>query len=104
MARFDVYPHPDAVLRKKTPYLLDVQNNHISRIATRVVIPLRAANLFTQPMQDLNPAFEIAGKQVVLDTAALAAIPIAELKQPIVGLASQSAAITAALDVLFGAY
>ena len=33
VARFDVHPHPDAALRKKTPYLLDVQNNHISRIA-----------------------------------------------------------------------
>ena len=104
MARFDVYPHPDAVLRKKTPYLLDVQNNHISRIATRVVVPLRAANLFTQPMRDLNPTFEIAGKRVVLDTAAVAAIPSAQLKKPIAGLASQSGAIMAALDVLFGAY
>ncbi len=104
MARFDVFPHPDAVLRKKTPYLLDVQNNHISRIATRVVVPLRAANLFTQPMRDLNPTFEIAGKRVVLDTAALAAIPSAQLRKPIAGLASQSGAVMAALDVLFGAY
>ena len=104
MARFDVYAHPDAVLRKKTPYLLDVQNNHISRIATRVVVPLRSANHFTQPMRDLNPPFEIAGNQVVLDTSAIAAIPSAELKQPIVSLTSQSGAIMAALDVLFGAY
>ena len=78
MARFDVYPHPDAVLRKKTPYLLDVQNNHISRIAARVVVPMRPASLFAQPMRDLNPKFEIVGKEVVLDTAALAAIPSAE--------------------------
>ena len=104
MARFDVYPHPDAVLRKKTPYLLDVQNNHISRIATRVVVPLRLASLFTQPMRDLNPTFEIAGKDVVLDTAALAAVPSADLKKPVLNLASQSAVIVAALDVLFGAY
>ena len=38
VARFDVHPHPDAALRKKTPYLLDVQNNHISRITTCVVV------------------------------------------------------------------
>ena len=30
MARFDVYPHADAVLRRTTPYLLDVQNQPIS--------------------------------------------------------------------------
>ena len=104
MARFDVYPHPDPVLRRTTPYLLDVQNNHISRIATRVVVPLRPASLFTQPMRDLNPTFEVAGKQVVLDTAALAAVPSAELKKPVLNLAPQGTTIVAALDVLFGAY
>jgi toxin CcdB len=104
MARFDVYPHPDPVLRKKTPYLLDVQNNHISRIATRVVVPMRPASLFSQPMRDLNPTFEIAGKQLVLDTAALAAVPSVELKKPVLNLAPHGATIVAALDVLFGAY
>ena len=104
MARFDVYMHPDAVLRKKTPYLLDVQNNHIDRIATRVVLPMRRADLFDQPMSSLNPLFEIAGKQVVLDTAAMAAFPAMELKKPVLSLGAQSQAIVDALDVLFGAY
>ena len=104
VARFDVYPHPDAVLRKQTPYLLDVQNNHIGRIASRVVVPMRAASLFAKPMRDLNPQFEVAGKKVVLDTAALAAVPASELKGPVLNLAAQSSTIVAALDVLFGAY
>ena len=104
MARFDVYMHPDAVLRKKTPYLLDVQNNHIDRIATRVVLPMRCADLFDQRMSRLNPFFEIAGKHVVLDTAAIAAFPAAELKKPVLSLGAQSKAIVDALDVLFGAY
>ena len=42
MARFDVYANPDAAERKHTPYLLDVQNDYIDALATRVVIPLRA--------------------------------------------------------------
>jgi toxin CcdB len=88
MARFDVYPHPEASLRKRTPYLLDVQNSHIDRIASRVVIPLRLA--------------EVGGKAVVLDTAALAAVPLAELKKPITNLGPQRDSIAAALDVLFG--
>lgn len=104
MARFDVYPHPDPALRKKTPYLLDVQNSHISRIATRVVIPMRLAEDFALPMRDLNPVFDVGGKAVVLDTAALAAVPLSELKKPSSHLGAQSAAIVAALDVLFGAY
>ena len=104
MARFDVYMHPDAVLRKKTPYLLDVQNSHIDRIATRVVLPMRNADLFDQRMSSLNPLFEIAGKQVVLDTAAIAAFLAVELKKPVLSLGAQSEAILEALDVLFGAY
>ncbi|RYX95989.1 MAG: plasmid maintenance protein CcdB [Comamonadaceae bacterium] len=104
MARFDVYPHPDPVLRKKTPYLLDVQNDHINRVATRVVLPMRPAAAFAQRMKDLNPLFEIAGKEVVCDTAALAAFPATELKKPVTSLSAQSAVIANALDALFGAY
>ena len=51
----------------------------------------------------LNPLFEIAGKQLVLDTAAIAAFPAAELKTPVLSLGAQSEAIVDALDVLFGA-
>jgi toxin CcdB len=102
MARFDVYPHPEASLRKRTPYLLDVQNSHIDRIASRVVIPLRLAESFALRMRDLNPVFEVGGKAVVLDTAALAAVPLAELKKPITNLGPQRDSIAAALDVLFG--
>lgn len=104
MARFDVYQHPDAALRRNTPFLLDVQNNHISGIATRVVVPLRTANQVAQPMRDLNPVFEVAGKRVVLDTAALAAVPCAELKKAVDNVAAHSGTIVAALDVLFGAH
>ena len=104
MARFDVYAHPDAVLRKKTPYLLDVQNEHLARIATRVVVPLRSAHQFDRPAHGLNPVFEIAGHQVVLDTAALAAFPAYELKKPVNSLRLQANEIVGALDILFGAY
>ena len=41
MARFDVYAHADADTRKKTPFLLDVQNSYIDGLETRVVVPLR---------------------------------------------------------------
>lgn len=104
MARFDVYPHPDPVLRKKTPWLLDVQNNYIDRLATRVVLPMRAADQFDQRMSDLNPLFDIDGKNVILDTAALAAFPAAELKKPVLNLRAQSEVIVNALDTLFGAF
>ncbi|MBX3655323.1 MAG: CcdB family protein [Ramlibacter sp.] len=104
MARFDVYAHPDAALRKNTPFLLDVQNNFIDRLDTRVVIPLRSASLYRMPLRDLNPAFEVDGKAVVLDTAALAAFPVRELVKRVGSLDAQRLEIIAAMDCLFGAY
>ncbi|MBC7437558.1 MAG: CcdB family protein [Bdellovibrionales bacterium] len=104
MPRFDVYAHPDAGLRKHTPYLVDIQNNYISTIGTRAVLPMRAASAFSLRMRDLNPVFNVGGKDVVLDTAAIGAIPVAELKKPVMSLKAQSATTVAALDTLFESY
>ncbi|MEY4710893.1 MAG: hypothetical protein RIS88_343 [Pseudomonadota bacterium] len=104
MARFDVYVHPQSDARRQTPFLLDVQNNFIDGIDTRVVIPLRAASLYQHPLRDLNPQFEVGGKRVILDTSALAAVPVRELAKRVDNLQSRSADIQSALDCLFGAY
>lgn len=104
MARFDVYPHPVPAMRKFTPFLLDVQNDFIGGIDSRVVIPLRSANLYRTRLRDLNPAFEIDGKAVVLDTAAIAAFPARELIKPVADLKEQRDEVVGAMDCLFGAY
>jgi toxin CcdB len=104
MARFDVFPHPDAAIRAVTPFLLDVQNNFIDQLQSRVVIPLRLATAFGPIMRDLNPLFTISGQDVVLDTAALAAFPASGLKKSVISLSAQSQDIVAALDTLFESY
>jgi toxin CcdB len=104
MARFDVYPHPEAELRGSTPFLLDVQNNFIDRVSTRIVVPLRAAAVFGPPMRDLNPQFVVAGVAVVLDTTALAAFPASGLKKSVGNLLDRQTDIVSALDLLFGSY
>lgn len=104
MARFDVYRHPDAAQRATTPFLLDVQNKYISGLQTRVVLPLRRAERVTIPLRDLNPALEIDGVAVILDTAAIAAVPLSLLKNPMANLRAQADLVTNALDALFGAY
>lgn len=86
MARFDVYPHPDTAMQAVTPFLLDVQNNFIDQLQSRVVIPLRLATSFGPTMRDLNPLFTISGQSVVLDTAALAAFPASGLKKSVINL------------------
>jgi toxin CcdB len=104
MARFNVYAHPDAALRKSTPFLLDVQNEFICGLDSRVVVPLRRAALFKLRMRDLHPEFKVAGTPVVMDTPALAAFPARELGACVATLRPHHAEIAAALDGLFGAY
>lgn len=45
MARFDVYVNPDAAGRTLIPYLLDVQNDHVRGLQTRVMVPLWHASM-----------------------------------------------------------
>ncbi len=104
MARFDVYAHPDPGIRTRTPYLLDVQNEYIDGLDTRVVIPMRAAHLCQARLRDLNPLFDVAGEVVVLDAAAIAAFPVRELGRRVANLGDQRDEIVGALDCLFGAY
>ena len=104
MARYDVYANPDATERKRTPYFVDVQNDYIDALTTRVVVPLQREAAFGPRARNLNPAFVVATDTVVLDTAALAAIPLSELKKPIASLRDSRAEVQEALDTLFGAY
>ena len=57
MARYDVYANPETHERQHTPYLLDVQNDYINSLGTRMVIPLRSEAAFGRAARGLNPAF-----------------------------------------------
>ena len=104
MARFDAYANPVVSERKHTPYLLDVQNDFIDALITRVVIPLRKEAAFGARARNLNPVLLVADDSVVLDTAALGAVPVTELRKRVANLGEQRALVQDALDALFGAY
>lgn len=105
MARFDVYANPGRNQRS-IPYLLDVQSNVISGLATRVVVPLRPLTSFSPATlpPDLFPLIAIDGDDYVLDTPQLGAIPLSELKTRVASARENQFAIQAALDRVFGAY
>lgn len=104
MARFDVYANPFAGERRQTPYVLDVQNDHLAPIGSRVVIPLRTANGFGAAARDLNPTLEVEGRRVVLDTASIASVNATLLKRPVAQVEQQRSDVMNALDTLFGSY
>jgi toxin CcdB len=104
MARFDVYANPVAAERKHTPFYVDVQNDYINGLETRVVIPLRREAVFGPRAADLHPLLPFLGEALVLDTGALGAVPDAELRKVMGSLRPSQAKIQEALDALFGAY
>ena len=104
VARFDVYANPVAEEHAVTPYLLDLQNDHLSGLSSRVVAPLRNEKVFGPRARRLNPLFDVRGTSVVLDVAALGAVPLAELRRPIADLRAHQFEIVDALDMLFGAF
>lgn len=102
MARFDVYRNSGAHAAD-TPFLLDVQNDLLSGLDTRIVVPLRRRDRFPGvPLPaNLIPVFEIDGIDCMLETPKLAAVPLRILKTPVASLSERQFEIVAALDFLF---
>ena len=82
MARFDVYPNPGASA-STTPYLLDVQSDLLDGLDSRMVIPLRSLDDYSQVKLSalLSPVFRIKARDYVLETPKMGAVPKRILKK-----------------------
>ena len=99
MARFDVFEYPEI-----GGYLLDIQCDYLSRLSTRIVVPLQPEADAPPPARDLNPTFEIAGARHVMLTQYMAAVFESELKNRAGSLAEEKDRITKAIDMLFSGF
>ena len=104
MARFDVYANPYPPERSHTPCVLDIQNDHLGPLATRVVIPCRTPEHFGGALKTLNPTLDISGRQLILDTAALAPVQARLLTRCVTQIDQQRELVLEALDTLFGSF
>lgn len=95
MARFDVHTNPDGA-----GFLLIVQSQLLDHLKTRVVVPLLPRNKAPLPARVLNPVFSIGGKEMVMATQFIAAVPSAILTAPVTTLDQQRNEIVAAIDFL----
>jgi toxin CcdB len=98
MAQFDVYRSPRA---KVFPLVVDVQSELLSRLNSRVVIPLITLERYgARPITRLHPVAKIDGVEYVLVTHELAAVPANAIAKPIASLAHMRSTLLAALDLL----
>lgn len=82
-------------------YLLDVQDDYLSGLNTRIVVPVLPAGKAAFVSDRLNPEFAIGGEAMVLETHLLAAVLASALGKPVGSLAAESDRITRALDFAF---
>lgn len=101
MAQFDVYENPNPETKTAVPYLLDVQADLLSDMATRVVVPLVNVAAMGKPAKILNPEFKIKQTAVVMSTAELAGVSLNVLGERVGSLSDRRDDIIAALDFLF---
>lgn len=72
MARFDIY----ALNRAEVPYVLEVQADLLSELASVVVVPLVPADAArAETMRKLKPEITIKGKSFCLMTTDIAILP-----------------------------
>lgn len=93
MAQFDVFRLKSGML------VVDLQTDLIGIEASRVVAPLREAGRYAA-FAGLTPRVEIEGTAWIVRLQEMAAVPGAELRDPVTSLAAERDALKRALDIL----
>lgn len=97
MAQFDVYENLNDRTKENIPYLLNIQNDILKNLTTRVVIPLVKDSI---TINLLNPKFTINQIDVILSTVEMASIPIDILGNKVCSLKDKREEIIGAVDFL----
>lgn len=99
MAQFTLYRNTNRHTQSRYPFLLDVQNDFLEALKTRLVVP--AIKLSEQkPIAQLNPVFEFEQQQYLLVVQEMAAIPVTNLGAKVSELETLRGEILAAVDML----
>ena len=101
MAQFMVYRNKSPQTRSATPFLLDVQNDLLDDLETRVVVPLSPISMMKgRVLRTLTPVLEVEGERFVMLTPQMAGIPKNELGAPVVRVEQHRFEIISAVDFL----
>jgi len=101
MAQFDVCTNTNPASAKRIPYLLDVQSDLLSGLATRVVVPLATPETLGNKLaQYLNPEFAVDGRKLVMLTQEMAGVSCKGLGAVVTNFSGHRAEIVRALDVV----
>ncbi|HEY9422456.1 MAG TPA: CcdB family protein [Thermoanaerobaculia bacterium] len=101
MPQFMVCRNKNPQTVSAVPFLLDVQNDLLSDLETRVVVPLSPISATKgKALRPLMPVLDIAGESFVMLTPQMAGIPRSELGAQVVRVEHYRFEIIAAIDFL----
>lgn len=95
MSRFDLHRGSGSI-----DYYLNVQSSFHDHLATRMVIPVIAAQRVNNPTRGLHVPMTIEGAPYYLVTPMMAALPLQTLGRAIANFADQAHEVTATIDFL----
>ncbi|MCF8155144.1 MAG: CcdB family protein [Rhodoferax sp.] len=99
--QFDVFENPSPRMRDVYPYVVDVQSDLLSALATRMVVPLAVTPLGAKdlPLQ-LCPVITVNDRPLMLVPFEAAPLDKRLLRTEITSLRERSHAIIAAMDAV----
>ena len=99
MPQFDIYANPNKKSKRAYPFILDLQNNLIDDLTTRIVAPLAIYTEFKdEELKRLTPRVSYEEQELLILIPQITSIPANLLKKPIGTLAHLRDEIVAALD------
>jgi toxin CcdB len=98
--QFDIVENTNPTTRSRYPFVLVLQHDRISSVATVVVAPLTETNPVLASSQ-LHPSVAVAGRRFSLVTEELAAVHRRSLGRVVGSAESLRYAIVAAIDLCF---
>lgn len=105
MAQFIIYANNNAQTKQFYPYLLELQSNLLSDLATCVVAPLALLSQHSQPaITRLTPVISVAGEDYLMQTMQLSAIARKQLGKAVTDASANSHEIIAAVDFLISGF
>jgi toxin CcdB len=99
--QFDVYINPSPRMRDQYPFVVDIQSDLLSALATRLVIPLVVTAMVSdQVPRQLCPMFAINGQALMLLPFEAAPLDKRHLKKRVASLADRQHDVVAAMDAV----
>lgn len=102
MGQFSVHSNPDPATQERFPLFVDIQDDLLSWLATRVVIPLTPRERHDyDTILALAPPLTIAGKHYVLLAPQLTHLKASQLGPAVAELSAERPEVLAAVEMLF---